>query len=109
MPMPVDLSKDELSIKVNDGAPAKYEFVGVCQQPGCGARLFRCTSHPLRADELLGPHLAVFVPGGTNEPAQLYCQRHDPNAAMKQVFIPTDEFGRPLTPGDLYVPSYMRN
>ena len=44
---------------------------GVCQR--CQKRVFKCTSHPIRADEEMGSRVAHVVRTSPTEPPAIYC------------------------------------
>ena len=56
-------------------------FDGGCSV--CGEPTFAWKSGP-HVDGMLGNSLAVFAPGGKNEPPIIYCQQHDPGAEHRK-------------------------
>jgi len=49
--------------KYLDIGDAAYEYCGDCIE--CGKRLFKCVSHPTRADDALEGRVATFYADGT--------------------------------------------
>lgn len=104
--MTLDLTSDKLAI-VTPAGKATYDYAGDCQQPECAKRLFVCTSHPIRADEAIGAHIAVFVAGAPNEPPVTYCAAHDPHRGhrAKRRPVAVDDQGREVMIGDAWQPT----
>jgi len=93
----LDTNADIIVFKHSSGYDAKYEHLGECEQ--CGVRVFECITAPIRADELIGRQLVVYVKTSQNGPPALYCQAHDPTAKFRRVVVQGE-----YPSGDLWKP-----
>ena len=95
-------TEEVLKFSVGENIYARYEKVGDC--PECGAGCYICKSHPIRADTMLGKHLAVLVVRGPGH-AQAYCQEHNPTKGMGHPGIPANQD----IPGESYAAMVRTN